>query len=79
MSSKVYLKTSSENKVVSRCFSVVLVGHPNGKSSLFNALAGKNRAIIHTQAGTTRDYLETEIKVEDKWITLVDTAGVHER
>ena len=75
---KSLLEQAQRTRLLQRNIRVVLVGHPNvGKSSLFNALAGKNRAIIHTQAGTTRDYLETEIKVRDKWITLVDTAGVH--
>ena len=75
---KSLLEQAKRTKFLQRNIRVVLVGHPNvGKSSLFNALAGKNRAIIHTQAGTTRDYLETDIKVRDKWITLVDTAGVH--
>jgi tRNA modification GTPase len=75
---KSLLEQAKRTKFLQRNIRVVLVGHPNvGKSSLFNALAGKNRAIIHTQAGTTRDYLETDIKIRDKWITLVDTAGVH--
>jgi len=76
---KSLLEQAKRTKFLQRNIRVVLVGHPNvGKSSLFNALAGKNRAIIHTQAGTTRDYLETELRIRDKWITLVDTAGVHE-
>ena len=75
---KSLLEQAKRTKFLQRNIRVVLVGHPNvGKSSLFNALAGKNRAIIHTQAGTTRDYLETELRIRDKWITLVDTAGVH--
>jgi tRNA modification GTPase len=76
---KVLLDQAQRTKLMLKNIRVVLVGHPNvGKSSLFNALAGKNRALIHAQAGTTRDYLETEIKLGDSWITLVDTAGVHE-
>jgi len=73
------LDQAHRTKFLLKNIRVVLVGHPNvGKSSLFNALAGKNRALIHAQAGTTRDYLETEIKLGNTWITLVDTAGVHE-
>ena len=76
---KTLLDQADRTKFLINNIRVVLVGHPNvGKSSLFNTLAGKSRALIHSQAGTTRDYLETEIRLGKKWITLVDTAGVHE-
>jgi tRNA modification GTPase len=56
---------------------VVLTGSPNaGKSSLLNALTGNATAIVHSQAGTTRDYLKTELKFNGRSIDLVDTAGV---
>jgi tRNA modification GTPase len=56
---------------------VVLTGSPNaGKSSLLNALTGNATAIVHSQAGTTRDYLKTELKQNGRSIDLVDTAGV---
>ena len=55
---------------------VVLVGPPNaGKSSLFNALAGTNAAIVASTAGTTRDYVTSRMKVEGQEFLLVDTAG----
>lgn len=76
---KSLLDQAKRTKLLLKNIRVVLVGLPNvGKSSLFNALAGKNRALIHSQAGTTRDYLETDIKLADTWFTLVDTAGIHE-
>lgn len=54
-----------------------LVGRPNaGKSSLFNALLGNNRAIVTDVAGTTRDYLEDRFEVDGLLFTLVDTAGL---
>ncbi|MBX9679229.1 MAG: tRNA modification GTPase [Gemmataceae bacterium] len=57
-------------------FRVVLAGKPNaGKSSLFNALVGKNAAIVSEQAGTTRDWLEANARIEDVELQLVDTAG----
>ena len=72
------LLQSTRTKLLTRNIRVVLTGLPNvGKSSLFNALAGKNRALIHSESGTTRDYLEFDIKIGKFWITLVDTAGVH--
>jgi tRNA modification GTPase len=56
---------------------VVLVGWPNvGKSSLFNALAGRDRALVSPVAGTTRDYLTAELDLDGIRVELVDTAGV---
>ncbi len=58
---------------------VVLVGAPNvGKSSLFNALSGFDRAITDYAPGTTRDYLELTLGWDRLTITLVDTAGLRE-
>jgi len=55
----------------------VLTGSPNaGKSSLLNALTGNATAIVHSQAGTTRDYLRSELTLNGRSIDLVDTAGV---
>jgi len=56
---------------------VVIVGPPNaGKSSLLNALAGHDRAIVADQPGTTRDLLRETVQVEGIELTLVDTAGL---
>ena len=59
------------------CPRVALVGWPNvGKSSLFNALAGADRAIVSPQPGATRDYLSARILLGGRTCELVDTAGV---
>lgn len=56
---------------------VVLVGWPNtGKSSLFNALAGRAGAIVSDRPGTTRDYLTAELDLDGVDCLLVDTAGL---
>ncbi|NDV20737.1 tRNA uridine-5-carboxymethylaminomethyl(34) synthesis GTPase MnmE [Pseudodesulfovibrio sp. JC047] len=56
---------------------VVLAGRVNaGKSSLMNALLGRNRAIVTDQPGTTRDYLEESINLDGLTIRLADTAGI---
>ena len=58
---------------------IVLAGRPNaGKSSLFNALLCRYRAIVHDEPGTTRDVIEEEIEVEGRRWKLVDTAGFRE-
>ncbi|HEU5004819.1 MAG TPA: ribosome biogenesis GTPase Der [Candidatus Saccharimonadales bacterium] len=56
---------------------VGLLGRPNvGKSSLFNALAKKQQAIVADRAGTTRDVNRTVIRYEGREIELMDTAGI---
>jgi tRNA modification GTPase len=58
---------------------VVLAGRPNvGKSSLFNALAGADRAIVTAVPGTTRDLVTEPVDIEGLRVTLVDTAGWRE-
>jgi tRNA modification GTPase len=58
---------------------VVLVGPPNvGKSRLFNALIGRDRAIVSDHAGTTRDYLSALCECGGLIVELVDTAGAEE-
>jgi tRNA modification GTPase len=58
---------------------VAIVGRPNvGKSSLFNALVGTDRAIVTDIAGTTRDQLHERLTIKDVPISLIDTAGLRE-
>lgn len=58
---------------------IVILGRPNvGKSSLLNALAGREAAIVSREAGTTRDLIEVTLDLAGYRATLVDTAGLRE-
>jgi len=58
---------------------VVIAGRPNsGKSSLFNALLKEDRSIVTEVPGTTRDWIEAWVSVEDIPVRLIDTAGLRE-
>ena len=58
---------------------VAIVGRPNvGKSSLFNALLGNDRAIVTDIPGTTRDQLHERLTIGDIPVSLIDTAGLRE-
>ena len=56
---------------------VAVIGRPNvGKSSFVNRLLGEDRVIVHEEAGTTRDAIDTELEIGDRRVCLIDTAGL---
>lgn len=73
------LKSRHAGEVLRHGFRVVIAGPPNaGKSSLLNALLGRDRAIVTPIPGTTRDVLEESFQFRGWPVCLVDTAGLRE-
>jgi tRNA modification GTPase len=71
--------TFSAGRLLREGIRVALVGRPNvGKSSLFNALLGEDRAIVTDIAGTTRDQLHERLTINEIPVSLFDTAGLRD-
>lgn len=71
--------TYQAGKLLREGLSVVIAGRPNvGKSSLFNALLGQDRAIVTDIAGTTRDQIHEKISIGGVPVSLIDTAGLRD-
>jgi len=74
---KELLSTVKTGEFIRKGMNLAIVGKPNvGKSSLFNALLGSERAIVSDVPGTTRDFLKEELHLEGIPINLIDTAGI---
>lgn len=72
-------QTASQGQVLRDGMTVVILGQPNaGKSSLLNALSGRQSAIITDQAGTTRDLIRENIELGGIPLHIIDTAGIRE-
>ncbi len=72
-------ETYRGGQILREGFRLVIAGRPNaGKSSLFNLLLKKQRALVMDSPGTTRDYLSEWIDLEGIAVNLIDTAGLRE-
>lgn len=72
-------KSAQQGSIIRDGLTIVLVGQPNvGKSSLMNALAGEEVAIVTDVAGTTRDRLKETIQIDGIPLHIIDTAGLRE-
>jgi tRNA modification GTPase len=73
------LDTYAEGRVLREGLTLVLAGKPNvGKSSLLNALLGKDRAIVTPAPGTTRDVIEDSFLLSGFLVRILDTAGIRQ-
>jgi len=72
-------KQAQQGSIIREGMRVVIAGRPNaGKSSLLNALSGKDSAIVTDIAGTTRDVLSEQINIDGMPLHIIDTAGLRE-
>ncbi len=76
---KDHLEDGHRGEIIRHGYQVVLAGLPNvGKSSLLNALAQRNAAIVSDEAGTTRDIIQVTLDLDGIPIIVMDTAGLRE-
>jgi tRNA modification GTPase len=73
------IDNATQGSLLREGMTIVIAGAPNaGKSSLLNALAGADRAIVTAIAGTTRDVLREQIQIDGLPLHVIDTAGLRE-
>ena len=74
-----FIKKSSELRYLNEGINLAIVGRPNaGKSSLLNAILGRERAIVSDIEGTTRDRIEEQFNLDGIPVRMADTAGIRD-
>lgn len=77
---ELFAEIHPDSKTYSRLHRIALVGKPNvGKSSLLNKLAGENRVVVDSVAGTTVDPVDEVVVIDGEEWLIVDTAGIRKR
>ncbi len=73
------IKVSENNLLIKQGITTAIIGEPNvGKSSLLNSLISEDKALVSNIAGTTRDYVEGEVVIDNIHLKLIDTAGLRD-
>lgn len=74
----IIIMSYDQGRMLKKGLQVLITGKPNvGKSSLMNALLGTDRVIVSSSPGTTRDYIQEDIMLDNTLVRLIDTAGIH--
>ena len=74
---EVLLKESENGKLIKEGIDTIILGRPNvGKSSILNSLIDEDKAIVTSIAGTTRDIVEGNIRINGILLNIIDTAGI---
>lgn len=74
-----HIEDGDRGRMLRRGFRITILGEPNaGKSTLLNALAREDVAIVSDEAGTTRDVIEVQLDLGGFPVRLIDTAGIRE-
>lgn len=72
------IQSHFRGRALNRGIKVLITGKPNvGKSSLMNALLDRDRVIVSSQPGTTRDIIHEDILINNTLVRFIDTAGIH--
>ena len=71
------IESCDKKKILSNAIKILILGPANaGKSTLFNSFIGLERALVSNDPGTTRDYISSQVPIEDYRVEFIDRAGI---